>query len=236
MANTHENAVATVAGIEGYRIQFEKIFPGEGVTIDNIGKAIATFERAVVTGPTPYDYREIVPTVESQFDEEEIEEIKEESPEMYAKYAEAKRLTEGIDEGVWRGRDLFFSDGVGCTACHAGANFSDEQYHNLGVGMDVEELDLGRSVVTGEDKDTGAFKTPTVRNVAMTGPYMHDGSQATLEEVVDWYGKGGHPNEHLSDKVKKIELTDQEKQDLVAFMKIGLNGSFPPVELGRLPQ
>jgi len=236
MANTRENAVATVAGIEGYRIQFEKIFPGEGVTIDNIGKAIATFERAVVTGPTSYDYREIVPTVESQFDEEEIEEIKEESPEMYAKYAEAKRLTEGIDEGVWRGRDLFSAMASVVLPVMPEPISPTSSTTTWEVGMDVEELDLGRSVVTGEDKDTGAFKTPTVRNVAMTGPYMHDGSQATLEEVVDWYGKGGHPNEHLSDKVKKIELTDQEKQDLVAFMKIGLNGSFPPVELGRLPQ
>ena len=75
-----------------------------------------------------------------------------------------------------------------------------------------------------------------MRNVVHSPPYMHDGSQLTLEEVVDWYDKGGHPNAHLSDKVKKLDLTDQEKKDLVAFMVEGLTGSFPAVEQGRLPQ
>jgi len=89
---------------------------------------------------------------------------------------------------------------------------------------------------TGEEKDKGAFKTPTVRNVALTGPYMHDGSQKTLEEVVEWYAKGGHPNPHLSDKIKKLELTNQDKADLVAFMKEGLSGTLPQPERGKLPQ
>lgn len=95
---------------------------------------------------------------------------------------------------------------------------------------------MGRYEVTGEDKDRGAFKTPTLRNVAFTGPYMHDGSQATLEEVVDWYDKGGHANEFLSDKMKKLDLTKQEKADLVAFMVEGLTGEFPYVSQARLPQ
>jgi len=235
MGNTHENAVATVAGIEGYRIQFEKVFPDTSVTIDNIGKAIATFERAIVTGPTAYDHGEVIRRVKSQFDEDEMEELADDDPELHAQYLEAKEMTAGVDEGVWRGRDLFFSDRVGCTACHAGANFTDEQYHNLGVGMDSEEPDLGRFVVTGDEKDRGAFKTPTARNASLSGPFMHDGSQATLEDVVDWYNQGGHPNPHLSDKVKKLDLTDQEKQDLIAFMKDGLTGAFPAVEPARLP-
>jgi cytochrome c peroxidase len=117
-----------------------------------------------------------------------------------------------------------------------GANFSDEKYHNLGVGMDVDDPDLGRFVVTSEDKDRGAFKTPTVRNVAMTAPYMHDGSQITLEEVVEWYAKGGHPNPHLDTNVKKLELSDQDKQDLVEFMALGLLGELPEVQRGRLPK
>jgi cytochrome c peroxidase len=95
--------------------------------------------------------------------------------------------------------------------------------------------DLGRYVVTIEEKDCGAFKTPTVRNVDITAPYMHDGSQKTLEEVVDWYNKGGHPNPHLDEKIKKIDLTDQEKADLVAFMK-ALTGELPKPERGRLSQ
>jgi cytochrome c peroxidase len=101
--------------------------------------------------------------------------------------------------------------------------------------MDVAEPDFGRYVVTSDEKDKGAFKTPTVRNVALSAPYMHDGSQATLEEVVDWYAKGGHANDHLSDKMKKLDLTDEDKQALVAFMK-ALTGEFPPIEQGRLPE
>ena len=139
-----------------------------------------------------------------------------------------------ISESAVRGGELFFSDKSGCTACHLGANFTDEKYHNLGVGMEAAEPDLGRFVVTKAEVDKGAFKTPTVRNVAMTAPYMHDGSQATLEEVVEWYAKGGHPNEWLSEKVKKLDLTDQDKADLVAFMKEGLTGELPKVEEDRL--
>lgn len=113
---------------------------------------------------------------------------------------------------------------------------SDEQYHNLGVGMDAEEPDLGRFEVTKEEKMRGAFKTPTLRNVALTAPYMHDGSQATLEEVMAWYNKGGHKNPWLSDKVKVLNLTEQELADVVEFMKQGLTGDFPEVETGRLPE
>jgi cytochrome c peroxidase len=89
-------------------------------------------------------------------------------------------------------------------------------------------------VVTKDEKDRGAFKTPTIRNVAHSGPYMHDGSQATLEEVVEWYDKGGHPNPHLSDKLKPLGLTPEEKTDLVEFMK-ACTSDTPPVESGRLP-
>ena len=100
--------------------------------------------------------------------------------------------------------------------------------------MDAAKPDLGRFEITKDEKDKGAFKTPTIRNVALTAPYMHDGSQKTLEEVVEWYDKGGHPNPHLSDKIKKLNLTPQEKKDLVAFMK-ACTGEFPTMETGRLP-
>ena len=140
-----------------------------------------------------------------------------------------------MSESAVRGMKLFFSTKSNCTACHAGANFTDEQYHNLGVGMDSDKPDWGRFVVTKVEKDKGAFKTPTLRNVALTAPYMHDGSQKTLEEVIDWYDKGGHPNAWLSDKMKPLKLTDQEKADLVAFMVEGLTGEFPTVSQSRLP-
>jgi cytochrome c peroxidase len=140
-----------------------------------------------------------------------------------------------MSEDAKRGRELFFGQKAGCTACHVGPNLADEKYHNLGVGMDKPEPDLGRYVVSKEDKDRGAFKTPTIRNVAQTAPYMHDGSQKTLQEVVEWYDKGGHPNAHLSDKIKKLKLTPQEKKDLVEFMK-ACTGEFPKIEPGRLPE
>ncbi len=235
MGNTHENAVSTVAGIEGYRLQFEKIFPGEGVTIDNLGKAIATFERAIVTAPAPYDYLEIVRAVEKQW-EDELEELEDEDPELFRRYEMAQQQIAHLSESAIRGRDLFFSEKSNCTACHAGANFSDELYHNIGVGMDAEEPDVGRFAETQAPIDTGAFKTPTLRNVALSAPYMHDGSQQTLEEVVEWYAKGGHPNIYLSEKIKKLDLTDQDKADLVAFMQEALTSDFPPVEIARLPE
>ena len=102
--------------------------------------------------------------------------------------------------------------------------------------MEAEKPDLGRFDVTKKDIDKGAFKTPTLRNVALSKPYMHDGSQKTLEEVVDWYAKGGHKNPFLSEKMKKLELSDQDKADLVAFMREGLTSDFPVVESGRLPE
>ena len=100
--------------------------------------------------------------------------------------------------------------------------------------MAANEPDVGRSAVTRSAKNRGAFKTPTIRNVALPAPYMHDGSLKTLEEVVEWYAKGGHPNAQLSKDIKKIELTKQDKADLVAFMK-ACTGAFPKVETARLP-
>ena len=236
MGNTHENAVATIKAIPAYKAQFDRIFPSYGVTIDNIGKAIATFERAIVTLPAPYDYLGFRQQLEEAYDEEEIEELKEEDPEVYERYQAAKAATADLSDLAVDGQKLFFSEKANCTACHAGANFSDEKYHNIGVGMEASEPDLGRSAISGDAKETGAFKTPTVRNAALTPPYMHDGSQKTLEEVVDWYVKGGHANPHLSDKMKKLELSDTEKASLVAFMNEALTSEMPAIEEGRLPE
>lgn len=237
MGNTHEECVATLKKIPGYVLQFEKIFPGEGLTIKTVGKAIASFERVVVTGPSPADYFEPVYSFEKIFKDElaDLESFKADSPDDYAKYQAMKAASAAhpISDSAKRGRDLFFGK-ANCTACHVGANFSDEKYHNLGVGMDAAKPDLGRYEITKNVADRGAFKTPTVRNVTQTAPYMHDGSQKTLEEVVEWYDKGGHPNPQLSEKVKKLNLTAQEKKDVVEYMK-ALTGPFPKVATGRLP-
>ena len=134
-----------------------------------------------------------------------------------------------------RGRDLFFAERGGCTACHVGANLADEKFHNIGVGMAAEKPDLGRFEISKDQKEKGAFKTPTIRNVALSAPYMHDGSQKTLEEVVEHYNKGGTPNPQLSTKIKKLDLKPEEKTDLVEFMK-ACTGEFPKIERGRLPE
>jgi len=162
--------------------------------------------------------------------------LKKEEPKIYADYVEAKKLAKAnpMSESAIRGQKLFFSKEANCAACHVGVNFTDEKFHNLGVGMASDKPDLGRFKETGKDEDKGAFKTPSLRNIAQNGPYMHDGSQKTLLEVVEWYAKGGHPNPHLSDKIKKFEASEQDKKDLVAFME-ALTGPLPKVESKRLP-
>jgi cytochrome c peroxidase len=230
MGFTHEGAVERLKGIPVYEKQFKKIFGG--VSIDAVGQAIAAFERVIVTGPSPYDYGEQLRPF-ANLDEDDIKD----DEDLAAKYAEAKAAaaTFAMSEAAQRGREIFFTEKGNCTACHVGANLADEKFHNLGIGMDAAEPDLGRFAVTKDPKDKGAFKTPTVRNVALTAPYMHDGSLATLEEVVEWYDKGGHPNANLSDKIKPLKLTAQEKADLVAFMR-ACTGPTPAVETGRLPE
>jgi cytochrome c peroxidase len=106
-----------------------------------------------------------------------------------------------------------------CWRCHNGANFTDEQFHNTGVSWGKDPLDLGRFVVTKREDDRGKFKTPTLRGVSLTAPYMHDGSLATLEEVVRFYNRGGGANPHLDSVLAPLELSEEEVSDLVAFLK-----------------
>lgn len=238
MSSTHELAVKFVSDNPIYRFEFEKVF-GHAPNIDDIGRALAAFERVIVTGPAAYDAYEELSRLERAFAEdlEDLKAFEEDDPELYARYIEAKQAAEAqpMSESAIRGREFFFSAKANCAACHVGVNFTDEEYHNLGVGMEVAEPDLGRFEVTGNEKDKGAFKTPTLRNIAQSGPYMHDGSQRTLREVVDWYAQGGHPNPTLSDKIKKFDASEQDRQDLVAFME-ALTGEFPKVEVDRLPE
>lgn len=228
MGNTHEACVKTLAAIEGYRLQFERVFGG--VTIEAVGQALASFERAIVTGPTRFDlYERFV-----RFKDVSAEELQEDA-DLAARAQEAREryAAHPMSEPAVRGRGLFFGK-ANCSACHVGPNLTDESYRNVGVGMDAKEPDLGRHVVTKAERDRGAFKVPTVRNVAQTAPYMHDGSQATLEEVVAFYDKGGHPNAWLDEKVRPLGLTADERAELVAFLE-ALTGEFPKVETGRLP-
>jgi cytochrome c peroxidase len=134
--------------------------------------------------------------------------------------------TTALSPAAQRGLALF-EEKARCARCHSGFNFTDEDYHNIGVGMDRENPDLGRYMVTKDEADKGSFKTPTLRDVAKRGPYMHDGSLKTLEEVVDYYAKGGTPNPWLSPKSQPLNLTTQEQADLVAFLH-ALTGEVAP--------
>ncbi len=112
-----------------------------------------------------------------------------------------------------------FRGKANCGACHVGPNLTDEGFHNTGVGWGEAEADEGRYAVTGRAADRGAFKTPTLREAAGTGPYMHDGSLATLSEVVDFYDEGGRPNPYLDPEIAPLGLTDAEKADLLEFLR-----------------
>ena len=106
-----------------------------------------------------------------------------------------------------------------CTRCHSGSNLTDEDFHNTGVSWGRRPYDAGRAVVTGVPEDTGKFKTPTLREIARTAPYMHDGTIATLEKVVDFYDRGGKDNPFRDRELRRLRLTEDEKAALVAFLR-----------------
>ena len=148
MGNTHQGAVEEVAKHPVYVKQFEAIWGPGSVNIDNVGAAIATFERTLVTGPTPYDYYTVLEPFLKLYTAEDLKYLEEDDPESYKAYRAAKAASEAhpISESALRGKELFFSEKANCTACHAGANFTDELYHNLGVGMENWDADGAESI------------------------------------------------------------------------------------------
>ena len=160
----------------------------DSVTIDNVCKAIASFERSLVSGNAGVD----------RF-----------------RASEYSALNKMARQGMW----IFESRG-GCWKCHSGPNFTDEDFHNTGVSFGSAERDTGRFQFTGEDSDKFKFKTPSLRDVELTAPYMHDGSVKTLREVVEFYNKGGAPDDkRLDEDMKPLNLTEDEVGFLVEFLK-----------------
>jgi cytochrome c peroxidase len=222
----YKQIIERLAKVPAYGEQFEKVF-GTPVTLDGMAKAIATFERvAALSGNAPYD-------MYNAGDNKALSDTEKRGLVLFG-------LTLNTD-------DDFKTDAVRqkakCTLCHQGFNFTDEQFHNLGIGFDEKTgkfADLGRWAIdpigAKLDADIGAFKTPSVREVAHTGPYMHDGSLGTLEQVVEHYDKGGTPNPSLDPDMKPLNLTAQEKADVVAFMK-ALSGETKKLDelLPKLP-
>jgi cytochrome c peroxidase len=141
---------------------------------------------------------------------------------------------EALSEAEKRGLGLYIGK-ASCTLCHNGANLTDNRFHNIGVPQ-VGPLakDAGRFEVTHRAGDTGAFKTPTLRNLALTAPYMHNGAFASLEEVVAFYNRGGDKASHKSELMEPLNLSAAEQADLVAFLK-ALTGDLPRVDPPLLP-
>lgn len=123
-------------------------------------------------------------------------------------------LTAQERTGMW-----LFESRAGCWRCHAGPNFSDEQFHNTGVGARDGLAEVGRAAISGEPRDRGRFKTASLRGLAETAPYMHDGSLATLEDVVDFYSRGGNANSSLDPDLRPFDASAEERAALVAFLK-----------------
>jgi cytochrome c peroxidase len=201
---TPELLVKNLGAIPEYQAAFRQVF-GTELTPDGVAKAIAAYERTILSGNSPYDRFRAGDT---------------------AALSAVARRGLALFEGKAR-----------CVTCHTGFNFTDESYHNLGVGMDRPNPDLGRHAITKWEEHRGAFKTPTLRDVARHPPYMHDGSVASLAEVVALYNRGGTPNPWLSGEIRPLGLSADEQADLLAFLE-ALTGQVAPEVMTppRLPQ
>jgi cytochrome c peroxidase len=195
-----EKLIERLENIKGYPPLFEAAFPGEGIKAHTIAKAIATYERSVVSGRAPFD-------------------------------AWIEGNQNAISERAIRGFVLF-NGKARCAACHSGWNFTDDSFHDIGLAS----TDIGRAkIVPGVDKMKHAFKTPGLREIEFRGPYMHDGSVATLEAVMEHYNTGGIDRPSRSDDMKPLGLDKQEMADLVVFMKT-LTSDLPPTAAPLLPR
>ena len=198
-----EKMTEHLRAIPGYAPMFERAYPGQGVGPATVAKAIASYERTIVSTESPFDrWRKGEP--------------------------------QAVGDDVKRGFALFNSK-ARCAMCHQGWNFTDNGFHNIGLrALPGEAEDDGRFAHRKIKVLKGAFKTPTLRDVALTAPYMHDGQYRTLEEVVDHYDRGGDDKSNLSPNLQPLGLTAQEKADLVAFMR-SLTGAPMVVVVPGLP-
>ncbi len=186
-----EQALARLRDDAGYRGEFERGL-GSAPTRDGLARALATYVRRLVLGDSPVD----------RF-----------------RAGEFAALDDDARAGLW-----FYESRGGCWRCHSGANFSDEDFHDTGVAArpvagGAAEPEPGRAAVSGDPADRGRFKTPTLRGVARSAPYMHDGSLATLEEVVEFYRLGGRANSNLDPLLAPLEMSADDARHLVAFLR-----------------
>ena len=127
------------------------------------------------------------------------------------------KIEGSMSDDAIKGKALFESSRTNCSTCHSGFNFTNYQFENNGLYEEYE--DLGRAKLTQTDADIARFKVPSLRNVAITGPYMHDGSMNSLEEVINHYNEGGKGHFNQSSKIRPLELSDSEQEYLLAFLQ-----------------
>ena len=218
----HKAVVRRVSSISQYRDEFDQAFGRQGITIDTIVDAIAAFERTQLSGNSPFD-RFIAG------DKEAISPAQQRGWELF------KGKARCIECHVFTASSPFFSDfkfhntGIATKGRRFGqldtaaSEISSATTQNVTVLATLAHSgrfsDLGRYLVTRRPKDLGAFKTPTLRDIELTTPYMHDGSEKTLLDVVRFYIKGGEPNPNLDQRMRPLRLTDQEMSELVEFMR-----------------
>jgi cytochrome c peroxidase len=195
-----EDILAKLRSIPGYVQAFYEAYPGEGITQTTLAKAVASFERTIISRNAPFD-------------------------------AWVSGDESAISPSAKRGFDVFVGK-ANCANCHSGPNFTDDGFHNIGL---KDNDDLGRFAQTPIKISKGAFKTPTLRDVALTSPYMHNGAYSTLEEVIDHYDRGGDDKTNLDPNIKPLGLSEQEKKDLVEFLHT-LSGQQMAITLPRLPE
>ena len=187
------DVVDKLAADPGYRQAFASAYEG-GVTAENLGRALAAFERVLLSGNSRVDRFQA---------------------------GDASALSDAERRGLW-----VYEGRGGCWRCHRGPNYSDESFHNTGVAASQPQPDPGRFAATHDEADRGKFKTPSLRGVSRSGPYMHDGSLATLRDVVSFYNRGGGKDPRLDPAMRPLNLTPAEVDSLVEFLK-ALDGSEP---------
>jgi cytochrome c peroxidase len=193
--------VQAVGGIAGYRQYFAAAYPGEPLAKETVAKALAAFERTVVSPAAPFD--------------------------RWVAGDEA-----AVSESAKRGFQLF-NGKANCSSCHSGWRFTDDSFHDIGVRSE----DVGRGALF---KDVPilqhAFKTPTLRNVERRGPYMHNGSETTLREVIELYERGGRvARPSLAEEIRPLSLNSGEREDLLAFLT-SLTSESVPMHVPVLPR
>jgi cytochrome c peroxidase len=203
MNQAHDVSVSKIRKDPGYKAEFALAFGPGTITLVQIEKALASFERTLLSGNSPFD--------------------------RYEYGGDKTAMTPAAINGL-----AIFKDPKrgNCAVCHTmgehNSLFTNYRFHNTGAGVNGEGnfLDLGRYDQTKREADKGSFKTPSLRNVALTPPYMHDGSLKTLRDVVDFYAGGGNSNPYLDHDMKELHLSAQDRADLVAFLE-ALTGDMP---------